>query len=180
MRSISCAGTPSVMQTIVPMPASIASYIASAANGAGTKTIAVFAPASAHRGGDRVEDRDALDVLAALSGRHAGDDVRPVRAVAEPVEAALRARQPLDDETCLRVDEDRHQAASSTARRAPSSIVASACRFGRAASPRMRRPSSAFVPSSRTTIGCSIPICSTRLQDPARDLVAARDARRRC
>ena len=45
-RSISCAGTPSVMQMTVRMPAPTASYIASAANGAGTKTIAVFAPTS--------------------------------------------------------------------------------------------------------------------------------------
>ena len=47
MRSISCAGTPSVMQMTVEMPASIASYIASAAKSAGTKTIAVFASVSA-------------------------------------------------------------------------------------------------------------------------------------
>ena len=46
IRSISCAGTPSVMQTIVATPASIASYIASAAKAAGTNTIAVFAPVS--------------------------------------------------------------------------------------------------------------------------------------
>ena len=44
---MSCAGTPSVMQMIVSMPASTASYTASAANGAGTKTIDVFAPVSA-------------------------------------------------------------------------------------------------------------------------------------
>ena len=42
--------------------------------------------------GDGVEDRDALDVLAALAGRDAGDDVRPVVAVAQPVEASPRGR----------------------------------------------------------------------------------------
>ena len=46
MRSISWAGTPSVIAITVWMPASTASYTASAANGAGTKTIAVFAPCS--------------------------------------------------------------------------------------------------------------------------------------
>ena len=38
------SGIPSVMATIVPMPASAASRIESAANGGGTKTIAVLAP----------------------------------------------------------------------------------------------------------------------------------------
>src|SRR5262249_60983890 len=57
-------------------------------------------------------------------------------------------------------------AASSTARLAASSIVASVCRFGGAASARIWRPSSAFVPSSRTTIGCSIVICSSACRIP--------------
>ena len=48
--------------------------------------------------GDRVVDGDPLDVLAALAGRDARDDVRPVVAVAEAVEAALAAGQSLDDE----------------------------------------------------------------------------------
>jgi hypothetical protein len=45
-RSSSWAGMPSVMAMIVSMPASAASRIESAANGGGTKTIAVFAPVS--------------------------------------------------------------------------------------------------------------------------------------
>ena len=60
--------------------------------------------------GDRAEDGDAFDVLAFLARRDPGDDVRPVGAVAQPVEAALRAGQALDDEACLAVDQDRHQA----------------------------------------------------------------------
>ena len=43
---MSCAGMPSVMQMTVSIPASTASNIASAAKRAGTKIIAVFAPAS--------------------------------------------------------------------------------------------------------------------------------------
>ena len=42
---MSCAGMPSVIATIVSMPASAASRIESAAKGGGTKTIAVLAPA---------------------------------------------------------------------------------------------------------------------------------------
>ena len=44
---MSCAGMPSVMQTMTSMPASSASRIESAANRGGTNTMAVFAPVSA-------------------------------------------------------------------------------------------------------------------------------------
>ena len=44
---MSCAGMPSVMRDDESMPASAASSIESAAKRGGTKTIAVFAPASA-------------------------------------------------------------------------------------------------------------------------------------
>src|SRR4051794_7851293 len=106
-----------------------------------------------------------------------GDDCRPC--LAQPtrdVAAAGRDVQncdararlaPLDDEVevfSLRVDRARavgvgalgpdvRHFASSTARRAPSSIVASGWMFGLPASARIFRPSSAFVPSRRTTIG---------------------------
>ena len=42
--------------------------------------------------GDGVEDRDALDVLAALARSDAGDELRAVGAVAQPVEATLASR----------------------------------------------------------------------------------------
>ena len=106
---MSCAGTPSVMQITVPMPASTASYTASAANGAGTKIMAVFAPCSVTAVDDRIEDGHSLDVLAALPRGHTGDEIRPVGAVAKAVEPALRPGQALDDEPCLGVDDDRHQ-----------------------------------------------------------------------
>ena len=88
----------------------------------------------------------------------------------------LTVRLALPVELRAAVAPDVAHCASSTARRAASSIVGSTWRFGGAASVRSRRPSSAFVPSSRTTIGCSIVIRSSAGQDPARDLVAARDA----
>src|SRR5438552_10263376 len=53
-----------------------------------------------------------------------------------------------------------HLAASSTARCAASSMVGSTYRLGGAASARICRPSSAFVPSSPTTIGTSIVLWS--------------------
>ena len=64
---MSFTGMPSVMQTTRPMPASAASRIASAANRGGTKIIDVFAACLPHRVGDRVEHRDALDVLSGLA-----------------------------------------------------------------------------------------------------------------
>ena len=68
----------------------------------------VLAPASVDGVRDRVEDRDALDVLAALARRDARDDVRPVRLVAQAVKAALAAGEALDDEPRVVVDDDRH------------------------------------------------------------------------
>ena len=59
--------------------------------------------------GHRVEHRHALDVLAALAGSDAGDDLRAVGAVPQPVEAALGAGQPLHHEPRLEIDDDRHQ-----------------------------------------------------------------------
>src|SRR5712692_5998678 len=61
-----------------------------------------------HRVGDRVEDGNTFDVLALLAGRDAGDDLRSVVAVAQPMEATLAAGQPLDDEARVVVDDDRH------------------------------------------------------------------------
>ena len=125
--------------------------------------------------GDRVEDGDALDVLPALPRRHARDDVRAVRSVPKPVEAALGARQPLDDEAGVGVDEDRHQAASSTARRAPSSIVASVVRFGERRLGQDPPPLLGVRPVEPDDDRKLEPHLPDRLQDPARDLVAARD-----
>src|SRR5215208_5181398 len=65
-----------------------------------------------HRLVHRVEDRHALDVLAALAGRHARHEVSPVATVVEPVEAALAARQPRDHELRLPADEDAHRVGS--------------------------------------------------------------------
>ena len=105
---MSWTGIPSVIAITVSIPASIASSIAAAAKRAGTKTIEVLAPRSLTRLGDRVEDRHAVDVLAALLRRHAGDQVGAVVAVAEPVEGALAAGQAGDDELRVFADDDAH------------------------------------------------------------------------
>ena len=138
IRSSSWAGTPSVMQMTVLTPASIDSYMASAANGAGTKTIAVFAPVS-----------DTASATVSNTGIPSTSwpplpGVTPattwsVRAVPEPVKAPLGARQALDDEPGVRIDEDRHRPARlRDARRRASSPPA--WRSGSEASLRMRRP----------------------------------------
>ena len=60
------------------------------------------------RVGDGVEHRHALDVLAALAWRHAGDELRPVGAVPQPVERPLAPGEALDDELRVLADDDRH------------------------------------------------------------------------
>src|SRR5207248_9585368 len=77
---------------------------------------------------------DALEVLPALPGCDAGDDVGPVVAVAKRVERALAPGRTLDDELCVVVDDDRHQRCDFRALRtsltsvqaAPSSVIRSA------------------------------------------------------
>ena len=112
MRSISCAGTPSVI-AITVCDAGVDRLV----DGVGgerrrhedhRRVRAVLR----HGLGDGVEHRHALDVLPALARRDAGDEVRPVAAVAEAVEPALGPREALDDEPRLVVDEDRHQSPS--------------------------------------------------------------------
>ena len=68
---------PSVIAMISAMPASSASRIESAAKRGGTKIIAVLAPVSLDGLVEGVEHRDALHVLAALAGRHAGHHLVP-------------------------------------------------------------------------------------------------------
>src|SRR3954468_22528916 len=107
---------------------------------------------------ERVEHRDALDVLPGLAGGDAGDDVRPVVLVVERVERTLAPGDAGDDQLGVVVDENGHYAetpclASSTTFWAASSIVAAVCTLGRLASARICRPSTSFVPSSRTTNG---------------------------
>src|SRR5205085_11200195 len=104
------------------------------------------------RGVHRVEHRHALDVLAGLARRDAGDELRPVALVVEPMEGPLAPGQPGDDEPRVLVDEDAHAASSTTFAAAPS-IVFSTWTFGRFASVSSRRPSTSLVPSSRTMNG---------------------------
>ena len=107
---MSCAGTPSVMQITVAMPGVDRLVDASAANGAGTKIIAVFAPCSATASRPCRRPARPRRPGRPCPGVTPGDEVRPVGAVAEAVEAALGAGQALDDEPRVVVDDDRHQA----------------------------------------------------------------------
>ena len=98
----------SVMQMTVPMPGVDGLVDRVGGEARGDEDHRRVRARLGDRVGDRVEDRDPLDVLAALAGRDAGDDLRAVGAVAQPVEAALRAGQALDDEARVVVDDDRH------------------------------------------------------------------------
>ena len=81
--------------------------MASAANGGGTKIIAVLAPVASTASATRVEDRHAVDLGAPLARGHPGDQVGAVVAIAERVEPALPAGEALDDQAGGLVDVDR-------------------------------------------------------------------------
>src|SRR5215211_7109802 len=117
------------------------------------------------------EHGDPVDVRPRLLRVRAGDDVRAVVPVAQPVETALGPRQALVHDPRGLVDEDAHEApASSTALRAASIMVGCDTRRSDSCSARIARPSSAFVPSRRMTIGdristrpsaCTIPFATS-------------------
>src|SRR6202035_2166997 len=67
-----------------------------------------------HRLVERVEDRNAIDVLAALAGGHAAYDLRAVVAVTERVEGALAAGDPGGAQAGLLINQDAHAAAASS------------------------------------------------------------------
>src|SRR2546423_961892 len=101
--------------------------------------------------------RRDVEHLAAGTGRAPLDHEIEILALGVGLRIAVRLR--------TLVPELRH-AASSTARFAPSSIVGSTCKFSGPASASSSRPSWAFVPSRRTTIGYWIPICSSAVRIP--------------
>src|SRR5664280_2148538 len=117
-----------------------------------------------------VEHRHAVDDLAALAGRRAGDHVGAGGAHAARVEGALAAGDALDQHAAGLVDEDGHQSASppaacppaaasadafaaATTRRTASSALGATVRPSSAASASTSRPASAALPSRRTTTG---------------------------
>ena len=129
-----------------------------------------------------VEDRDALDVLAALAGRHAGHDVGAVARLLSVWNVPSRPVMPETHELACRCRRGSLMRRSRSPSPAPrpsrrrSCIVASVCTLGRSASASSARPSSSLVPSRRTTNGTVGLIWSNASIRPSRDLVAARDA----
>src|SRR5690606_1318561 len=98
-----------------------------------------------------------VDALPALAGSHAADDGGAGPEHAPGVLGALGTRHPLHDDPRVLGEPDRHcqtpAAASAAARRAAPSIGSTRPPSGLPAVSRMRRPSSALLPSSRTTSG---------------------------
>ena len=127
-----------------------------------------------HRLVEGVEDGDAVEVLAALAGRDAGHDVRAVGLVVARVEGALAPGDARDAQARLAVDEDAH--ASSTTRRAASSMVASVWTLGSSAAGEQRAALRVVGPVEPDDERHARLDAVERLDQPARDLVAARDA----
>src|SRR5699024_6740838 len=106
-----------------------------------------------------------VDALAGLAGVHAADDGGAGGEHPLGVLHPLGAGHALDDDLGIGVQEDCHvclsclsvarqlAAASSATRRAAPSMVSTCSSLGRLASARIRRPSSALLPSRRTTSG---------------------------
>ena len=150
------------MHTMNPMPAAAASRIAADAALGGTATNDAVAPVAATASATDVEDRDALDVLAALAGRDAADDLGAVVPVAQAVVLALPAGEALDDDLGV-LRRRRSPCQFLRSRSAMRDGCAGGLEHGRLAdrslsagmpaSSRIWRPSSALVPSRRITIG---------------------------
>jgi hypothetical protein len=105
---MSLIGMPSVMQTISATSASAASMIASAAKGGGTKMTEAVAPVCLDGVADGVEDGDAEDLLAALAGGDAADDLGAVLERVLGVERPTLPVMPWTMQTGVLVDEDAH------------------------------------------------------------------------
>src|SRR5205085_1631059 len=105
--------------------------------------------------GQRARARDDADVALA---EERGRDDPDVRLAGRQHAGAVGADEPGVRMSLLEVvvDQNAHAFASSTTFSAASFIVAAVCTLGRAASARMRRPSSSLVPSRRTTNGTVI------------------------
>ena len=106
--TMSSTGMPSVMQTMSGISASIASRIASAANGGGHVDHAGRCTGRRFRFAHRVEDGQAQMRRAAFAGRGAADHLRSVGDRLFGMERPLIAGEALADDACVLVDENGH------------------------------------------------------------------------
>jgi len=98
---------PSVIQTMKVMPPWAASRMASAANLAHDDEGCTRAR-GVHRFLHRVEDRDTVDVAAALTRSDPADDLGAVVAIAQTMKATLTAGESLDDHLGVLIYENTH------------------------------------------------------------------------
>src|SRR5579875_2204101 len=115
------------------------------------------APGGAPRRFDGVENRNALEIGAALAGHHAGDHLRAVLAAGARVKLSRRAGDALGQHARVLVDQNTHRFAprppiASTTRRAASAISLAVITL-MPESFRICLPRSTFVPATRTTSG---------------------------
>ena len=193
--AVSCTGTPSVITTARPMPASIASIAAALVKAGGTKRTETSAPVSSiasatvPKTGTSAPSRST--VSPALRGLTPPTTWVPDGEHPGGVLHALGAGHALDDDLAVLGEPDGHgvslspsavrrsQAwASSAALSAAPSMVSTRVTSGWFASLRIRRPSSTLLPSSRTTSGlvCLVAELLQGADDAVGDLVAGGDA----
>ena len=167
-------------------PASAASMIESAAKGGGTKTIEAVAPVFATASFMVSKTGTPCSVSAALAGGDAAHDVGAVLQHFLGVEGADLAGDALHQDRRRTIEKDAHAFTTfrltvllffqaETARSAASASVL-ARMMGRPERARILRPSSTWVPASRTMTGTSDRVLLQRLDDAFGHPVAAVDA----
>ena len=162
----SWTGTPSVMTTASPMPASTASVTAAPANAGGTKTTVASAPVACDGFAYGAEDGHGavveVDAAARLARVDAADDVGAGGEHPAGVLHALASGHALHEDLAVLGEIDGHvrsphtavtSVARTAARRAAASIVVACWTSGWARASRMARPRAALLPSRRTTRG---------------------------
>ena len=169
---------PSVMQKMVAIPAAAASMIASGAPPAGTKMQVVFAPVwrTASATVSKTGTVPSSACWPPLPGRHAGHDPGAVGLHRPAVELALATGDALDQQPRVGPDDDAHAAAPRDAATAFAAASSSELAVAKCACSSRTAASAALVPTIRTTIGTSRLLDGPRLDQAARDLVAAGDA----
>ena len=97
-----------MIAAITLIPASIASLIASAANGGGNEDHGGVSASLLNRFFNRIKDRNPIDVLARLTGSYAPDHLGPVSRTPSSVEHTGVPSNTLADNSRIFIDQNAH------------------------------------------------------------------------
>ena len=166
------------MHTTSASPASAASMIASAAKGGGTKITVAFAPVAFTPCATVSNTGRSKCFCPPLPGVIAAHHFGPVGDRLLGVKGAFPAREALNQQPCIFVDQNAHAAlpcAAFTTFSAASRMPSATVKFN-PESIRIFRPSSTLVPSMRTTIGTLTLSSRAAVNHAGRQRIAAQNA----